>query len=74
MFSAFRYTVASTIKSSLVSQKAIVPPVARSNWKYSTQAKMPKIERITMFKIPKEEDRNRVLEQYKVLKKTATKV
>ena len=27
-----------------------------------------------MFKIPKEEDRNKLLEQYKVLKKTATKV
>lgn len=26
-----------------------------------------------MFKIPKEEDRNKLLEQYKVLKKTATK-
>lgn len=35
---------------------------------------MAPIERITLFKIPKEEDRLRVLEQYKVLAKTATKV
>lgn len=35
---------------------------------------MAPIERITLFNIPNEEDRNRVLEQYKVLAKTATKV
>lgn len=35
---------------------------------------MAPIERITLFNIPKEEDRNKVLEQYKVLAKTATKV
>ena len=35
---------------------------------------MGKVERITMFKIAKEEDRERVLEQYKVLKRTAVKV
>lgn len=35
---------------------------------------MAPIERITLFKIPKEEDVQRVLEQYKVLAKTATKV
>lgn len=34
---------------------------------------MPKIERITMFKIPNEQDRLRALEQYKVLKTTAVK-
>ncbi|KAJ6149563.1 hypothetical protein N7471_000762 [Penicillium samsonianum] len=34
---------------------------------------MAPIERITLFKIPNEADRNRVLEQYKVLAKTATK-
>jgi hypothetical protein len=35
---------------------------------------MAPIERITLFKVPKEEDRLRLLEQYKVLAKTATKV
>jgi hypothetical protein len=35
---------------------------------------MAPIERITLFKVPKEEDRQRLLEQYKVLAKTATKV
>ena len=35
---------------------------------------MAPIERITLFNIPNEEDRNRVLEQYKILAKTATKV
>jgi len=35
---------------------------------------MAPIERITMFKIPNEADRDRVLEQYKVLAKTAVKV
>lgn len=35
---------------------------------------MAPIERITMFKIPNESDRDRVLEQYKVLAKTALKV
>ncbi|KAH8428278.1 Dabb family protein [Aspergillus melleus] len=34
---------------------------------------MAPIERITLFKIPNEEDRLRVLEQYKVLAKTAVK-
>ncbi|OQE13006.1 hypothetical protein PENFLA_c057G08417 [Penicillium flavigenum] len=34
---------------------------------------MAQIERITLFKIPNEADRDRVLEQYKVLAKTATK-
>ena len=37
-------------------------------------AAMGKVERITMFKIPREEDRDRALEQYKVLKRTAVKV
>ena len=32
------------------------------------------IERLTMFKIPKEEDRERALKQYKILRKTAVKV
>lgn len=35
---------------------------------------MAPIERITLFKIPNEADQLRVLEQYKVLAKTATKV
>lgn len=35
---------------------------------------MAPIERITMFKIPNEADRDRVLEQYKVLAKAAVKV
>ena len=35
---------------------------------------MAPIERITLFKIPNEEDLNRVLEQYKTLAKTAVKV
>lgn len=36
---------------------------------------MPKpIERVTMFKIPKEDDREKLLNQYKVLKMTAFKV
>lgn len=35
---------------------------------------MAPIERITLFKIPNEADLARVLEQYKVLAKTATKV
>ncbi|KAL5365701.1 hypothetical protein BJX96DRAFT_169323 [Aspergillus floccosus] len=34
---------------------------------------MAPIERITLFKIPNEADRDRVLEQYKVLAKTAVK-
>ncbi|EKV04895.1 Dimeric alpha-beta barrel [Penicillium digitatum] len=34
---------------------------------------MAPIERITLFKIPNEADRDRVLEQYKVLAKTAIK-
>lgn len=42
---------------------------------FSTSTKtMAPIERITLFKIPNEADRQRVLEQYKVLAKTATKV
>ncbi len=72
MFSASRRIVASTVKTSITS--TLLQPVQSPRAKYSTVAKMPKIERITMFKIPKEEDRNKVLEQYKVLKKTATKV
>lgn len=39
-----------------------------------TAKAMAPIERITLFKIPNEADRDRVLEQYKVLAKTATKV
>lgn len=35
---------------------------------------MAPIERITLFKVPKEADRLRLLEQYKILAKTATKV
>jgi hypothetical protein len=35
---------------------------------------MAPIERITLFKIPDEAARDRVLEQYKVLAKTAVKV
>ena len=35
---------------------------------------MAPIERITLFKTPNDEDVNRVLEQYKVLVKTAVKV
>ncbi|PYI02200.1 hypothetical protein BO78DRAFT_400706 [Aspergillus sclerotiicarbonarius CBS 121057] len=35
--------------------------------------KMAPIERITLFKIPNEADRDRVLDQYKVLAKTAVK-
>ncbi|CAG7954105.1 unnamed protein product [Penicillium salamii] len=38
-----------------------------------TAKAMAPIERITLFKIPNEADRDRVLEQYKVLAKTATK-
>ncbi|KAJ5102600.1 hypothetical protein N7532_003129 [Penicillium argentinense] len=34
---------------------------------------MAPIERITLFNVPKEEDRKRLLEQYKVLAKTATR-
>ena len=37
-------------------------------------AVMGKVERITMFKIPREADRDRALEQYRVLKQTAVKV
>lgn len=40
----------------------------------STSTIMAPIERITLFKIPSAEDRKRLLEQYKVLAKTATKV
>lgn len=32
------------------------------------------IERVTMFKIPKKEDREKVLEAYKTVKQTAVKV
>lgn len=35
---------------------------------------MAPVERITLFKIPNEADQNKVLEQYKVLAKTAQKV
>ena len=35
---------------------------------------MAPVERITLFKIPSEEDQKKVLEQYKVLAKTAIKV
>ena len=35
---------------------------------------MAPIERVTMFKIPKREDREKVLEGYRVMKKTAVKV
>jgi hypothetical protein len=35
---------------------------------------MAPIERITLFKIPNEADQDRLLEQYKILAKTATKV
>lgn len=41
---------------------------------FSTTRTMAPIERITLFKIPNEADVQRVLEQYKVLAKTATKV
>lgn len=37
-------------------------------------SKMAPIERVTLFKIPNDSDRQRVLEQFKVLVKTATKV
>lgn len=40
----------------------------------STTSTMAPIERITLFKVPKEADRLRLLEQYKILAKTATKV
>jgi len=39
-----------------------------------TSATMAPIERITLFKIPNEADQDRLLEQYKILAKTATKV
>lgn len=35
---------------------------------------MAPIERVTMFKIPKQEDREKVLEGYRHMKKTAVKV
>jgi hypothetical protein len=35
---------------------------------------MASIERITLFNIPKEEDRLRLVEEYKQLSKTAAKV
>lgn len=35
---------------------------------------MAPVERITLFKIPNDADRDRVLEQYKILTKTAVKV
>lgn len=35
---------------------------------------MAPIERVTMFKIPKQEDREKVLEGYRRMKKTAVKV
>jgi hypothetical protein len=41
---------------------------------FHTSSKMAPIERITLFNIPNEADRDRVLEQYKVMTKTATKV
>ncbi|KAI9933700.1 hypothetical protein ASPWEDRAFT_35603 [Aspergillus wentii DTO 134E9] len=34
---------------------------------------MPAIERVTLMKIPSNDDRSKVLEQFKVLAKTATK-
>lgn len=57
--------------------------IPRSNFRFTSTTSTPNppstatmapIERITLFKIPKEEDRQRLLEQYKVLAKTATKV
>jgi hypothetical protein len=49
-------------------------PKSTTHTSHKPGAAMGKIERITMFKIPKEEDRDRALEQYKVLKRTAVKV
>lgn len=40
----------------------------------TSSSTMAPIERITLFKVPNEADRLRLLEQYKVLAKTATKV
>ncbi|OTA23397.1 hypothetical protein BTJ68_13794 [Hortaea werneckii EXF-2000] len=37
------------------------------------EGKMAPIERVTMFKIPKQEDREKVLEGYRHMKKTAVK-
>ena len=35
---------------------------------------MPKIERVTMFKIPNASDRAKLVEHYKVMSETAVKV
>lgn len=48
--------------------------ISRLLTSHTLKKTMAPIERITLFKIPNEADRDRVLEQYKVLAKTATKV
>lgn len=42
--------------------------------RFCSSRSMAPIERITLFKIPNEADVQRVLEQYRVMAKTATKV
>lgn len=52
----------------------IAPVLRRASLIHTQSSKMAPIERITLFKIPDEAGRHRVLEQYKVMAKTATKV
>lgn len=67
-------TIASRSISTTPSTLQNPPPSLNPNRPPTTTPKMAPIERITLFKVPKEEDRLRLLEQYKVLAKTATKV
>lgn len=54
--------------------RRLLPSLRSLSRSLSTTRTMAPIERITLFKIPNEADVQRVLEQYKVLAKTATKV
>lgn len=48
--------------------------LSQSSRKLRNYSTMAPIERITLFKVPNEADVQRLLEQYKVLASTATKV
>ncbi|KAF3387334.1 hypothetical protein F1880_001572 [Penicillium rolfsii] len=61
------------VASRSLSTTSSYPQVLHCTRDSHPSTKMAPIERITLFKIPKEEDRLRLLEQYKVLAKTATK-
>lgn len=53
---------------------AIATRVISRAFTTTTTSKMGTVERITLFNIPKEEDRSQLVEEYKQLVKTAVKV